>query len=374
MKPGKIDASLNSKLEKVEWGDFRIGDLFEIWTGSLLSNDELKIWNIPRISAKSDNNWILGNYNSEGSKKSRHFENFISVNFFGTDGWIFYHQYKASVEMKVHTLKIPNIEFNIKTWNFIATVLKQSLTGFWYWNQLSSSKLKDLNFTIQLPTKNWKIDFDFMENFIDELEKEKIEKLNNYLEVTWLKDYNLTGEEKKILEDFESGKVEWGEYKLGDLFDINTYKKRFDANKVDILGTWKPYVVRTALNNWIRWYINEDKQFLNEWNTISFWQDTATMFYQEKPYFTWDKIKILKSKSDSFNKWRWLFSISTMTKSFSSFTWWSSSFNINIIGNQWVQLPTKNNKPDYKIMEILISAIQKMVIKDVVLYSEEKMI
>jgi hypothetical protein len=95
------------------------------------------------------------------------------------------------------------------------------------------------------------------------------------------------------------------------------------------------------------------------------------MFYQEKPYFTWDKIKILKSKSANFNKINWLFFISTMTKSFSSFTWWRSSFSINVIWNQPVQLPIKNNQPDYEIMEILISAVEKIVVRNLVEYVEE---
>ena len=75
--------------------------------------------------------------------------------------------------------------------------------------------------------------------------------------------------------------MEWGDFKIGDLFEINTYKKRFDANKVKIFDSGDfPYVVRTGLNNGIKGYINEDEQFLNEGNTISFGQDTATMFYQ----------------------------------------------------------------------------------------------
>ena len=37
-----------------------------------------------------------------------------------------------------------------------------------------------------------------------------------------------------------------------------------------------------------------------------------------------------------------------------------------------IMLPTKNGKPDYDSMEILISAIQKLVIKDVVLYANRK--
>jgi hypothetical protein len=41
--------------------------------------------------------------------------------------------------------------------------------------------------------------------------------------------------------------------------------------------------------------------------------------------------------------------------------------------NFTIDLPTKNNKPNYAIMEIFISAIQKLVIKNVVLYVASKL-
>ncbi len=168
------------------------------------------------------------------------------------------------------------------------------------------------------------------------------------------------------------GKHDFREWKIGELFEINSYKKRFDANKVEIKEIWKPYVVRTALNNGIRGYISEDEQFLNNGNTISFGQDTATMFYQEKPYFTGDKIKIVESKSKKFNKLNAQFFISTMTKTFSSFSWGSSSFNVGIIRNQTISIPTLNSEPNYPLMETFISAIQKLVIRDVVEYADKK--
>ena len=37
-----------------------------------------------------------------------------------------------------------------------------------------------------------------------------------------------------------------------------------------------------------------------------------------------------------------------------------------------MQLPAKDGKPDYTTMDTLISAIQKLVIKDVVLYTNQK--
>ena len=154
-------------------------------------------------------------------------------------------------------------------------------------------------------------------------------------------------------------KVEWGEFKLGDLFEFNTYKKRFDANKVEILTAGKfPYVVRMGSNNGQRGFINEDEIYLNEGNTISFGQDTATMFYQEKPYFTGDKIKILKSKDERFSKKNAQFFILSMSKTFSSFSWGGSSFNVKILANQKIQLPTKNGKIDFEFMESFITKLE----------------
>jgi Type I restriction modification DNA specificity domain len=147
---------------------------------------------------------------------------------------------------------------------------------------------------------------------------------------------------------------------LGDLFEINSYKKRFDANKVEVLKNGKfPYVVRMGSNNGQKGFINEDKVYLNEGNTISFGQDTATMFYQEIPYFTGDKIKIVKAKDERFNKKNAQFFISTMIKSFSSFSWGSSSFNVKIIENQKITLPVSSKgKIDFEFMESFIAELE----------------
>jgi Type I restriction modification DNA specificity domain len=345
--------------------------LFEIGTGSLIDVKSTKIGTIPRISVQTTENGIIG-YFDEATTNARYFENFISVNFFGIS---YYHPYRASVEMKVHTLKYKDRDFTEAEGHFISAMINKRFDGlFSYGSQLSSSKLKNENYLIQLPTKNSQIDFEFMENFIAELEAERISELEAYLVATGLKDYTLTEAEKQVLADFKSGKVEFGEFKIGRLFEIESSKKRFDANKVTISEIGKPYVVRTALNNGIRGCINEDEHFLNQENTISFGQDTATMFYQPNPYFTGDKIKIVSSKDNKLNKLNAQFFISMMTKSFSSFSWGGSSFNIQIIGNQTVKLPTRNNQPDYEIMDILIRAIQKLVIKDVVQYVDKKIV
>ena len=40
--------------------------------------------------------------------------------------------------------------------------------------------------------------------------------------------------------------------------------------------------------------------------------------------------------------------------------------------NTVIKLLTKNNQPDYALMQTFISAIQKLVIKDVVQYADSK--
>ena len=189
--------------------EFRIGDIFDIQTGSLLNSSVLTNGDIKRISAKSEDNGVIGTYDTLNISEARHYENFISVNFFGD---VFYHPYLASVEMKVHVVKFKKcealafkeIEFTNYSGLYISSCIKNILRGkFGYGNQLSSSKLRDGKFKILLPTLGGEINFSFMEKFIEELERERVEELDAYLRATGLKNYELTDAEKSALAKFD---------------------------------------------------------------------------------------------------------------------------------------------------------------------------
>lgn len=225
---------------------------------------------------------------------------------------------------------------------------------------------------IQLPTKNGKIDFEFMDAYISELEEERISELVAYLKVSGLDNYELSSDEKQALEKFEQRVDSWNLFTIQSVFDVKSSKKRFDANKVEILHQGYPYVVRMSADNGVKGYLKQDEEFLNQGNTIAFGQDTATMFYQENPYFTGDKIKVLECKYNKFDKINAMFLISAMKKSFSTFSWGANSFSEKAINTQEIQLPTKNDEIDFSYMNTLISAVQKLVIKDVVLWADKK--
>jgi len=152
--------------------------------------------------------------------------------------------------------------------------------------------------------------------------------------------------------------VHWGKFKIGDLFDIAAPKAKFNADKIKFGGK-HPYVARGEVNNGIRGWIDEDECYLNDADTISFGQDTATMFYQETPYFTGDKIKIFTLKNRNLNYLIASFIITAMKKSFSNFSWGSSSYNVTILEQVIIMLPvTSADLPDFDYMEAYINHIE----------------
>lgn len=133
-------------LNNREWKNFLIKDIFiterkgnnilQVPTGSNVKKSELKRGNIPRITVTSQNNGIYDFY--QPNNVARLYENFISVSFLGT---IFYHPYIASLDMKVHCLKLIDRNLNKYLAKFIISALNQNLLQYSYGNQLSSTDL-----------------------------------------------------------------------------------------------------------------------------------------------------------------------------------------------------------------------------------------
>ncbi|WP_199491177.1 restriction endonuclease subunit S [Helicobacter pylori] len=386
---------LSSQLNAIKWGEFKLGDLFEASNGDFdIQKRHINHKGEFVITAGLSNNGVLG----QSDIKAKVFENHtITIDMFGC---AFYRSfpYKMVTHARVFSLK-PKFEINHKIGLFLSTLFFDYPKKFGYENMCSWAKIKNDKVILPLkPTANAQsldgIDFHFMEKFIAELEQCRLAELEQcrlaeleaYLKATGLSNTTLSSDEENALNLF-NGKnsrggntpcgLTWQSFKLGDLFEVLPYKKRFDANKVNIYASKTkdtyPYVVRTSLNNGIRGYLKENTNFLNAGNTISFGQDTATMFYQEKPYFTGDKIKILRCKNPNFNKINALFFITSLTKAFRNFSWGSASFSVSIIENQNISLPTnQHGKIDFHFMHTLINALMKQTIQGVVQYSNAK--
>jgi hypothetical protein len=143
------------------------------------------------------------------------------------------------------------------------------------------------------------------------------------------------------------------------LFEVLTTRKKLNASDIKFGGKFR-YVARGESNNGVKGYIDENPAYLNDANTISFGQDTATVFYQDEPYFTGDKIKVIKPKPQTkLNKNTALFIVPAIKKSFSNFSWGRNSFNVSILKNTVIKLPTiSKGTPDYAFMEGFIAELE----------------
>ncbi len=213
-----------------------------------------------------------------------------------------------------------------------------------------------------------------MENFIAELEAERIAELEAYLVASGLKDYTLTKEEKKVLAEFESENVTWGEFKIGDLFAINPTKYYRLSNEEILSGNGKvPLVSNSSTNNGVMGF--SELKANNSGNTITCSDTTLgaeTMYYQKNDFIGYSHIQHFVPKFERFNRHIASFIVSASRVSTSKKYNYGQKFNREAMNGTEIQLLSKNNQPDYKKMEAFISAIQKLVIKDVVEYADKK--
>ncbi|WRC99822.1 restriction endonuclease subunit S [Helicobacter pylori] len=158
--------------------------------------------------------------------------------------------------------------------------------------------------------------------------------------------------------------IKWGEFRLGDLFEVLSSKKIYHANTIKIHDTQiensYPYVVRAATNNGIKGFIIDDPTFANEKNTLSFAQDTFTVFYQKQPYFTGNKVKILKPKF-AFKSPKILHFISAILQFILKPLTWGLGSTIESIAEFKFSLPLKSTSNAQTLEDIDFHFMEKFI-------------
>lgn len=254
---------------------------------------------------------------------------------------------------------------NEKNGVFISIAISKLMNQFSYNRKPGLQIYKDLE--IQLPTKSGKIDFDFMESFISELQSERLQKLETYLVASNLKDYTLTKEEQQVLTDYEKG--EWKTFNLETLFGKSTRGRRLKSD--DRISGTLPFVTAGETDEGVSAFIGND--------VIVFPKNTTTidMFgsakYRNYKYGGDDHIAVVHT--NKLTKFASIFVTSAIHKtSYNGQFNYGRNFYAKDADELNISLPVKGQKPNYELMETLISAIQKLVIKDVVLYTDRKIV
>ena len=350
------------QLEKdagIEWQEYRLDELFDsIAQGRRLKKQDQVSGKLPFVMAGVTNTGVVDYVGNE----VRIFpKNSLTVDIFGN---VFYRSYEYG--MGDDTGAYWNTDNRISKFGmqYIAATMQKFMTGkFDFGRKLRSSQ--SLDFKIQLPTNTQngesKIAFDFIEKFLATLDA--------YLKTTGLKDYALTADEQAALNGLNA--VVWDEFKIGDLFYIRP-TKNYGLSNIDLLNSKgnTPVVSNTSLNNGITAYV--DLEPTEKGNVITF-SDTTTdeaIFYQPDDFVGYSHIQGMHKKFDeNIGKNHYLFIVTAFKNSVRGKYNYGTKFNRDNAAKEKIQLPVKkDNTPDYQYMSLVISAMQKVVIKNVVNY------
>ena len=192
-------------MKEVEWGEFILGDLFDIQNTNSFNADALVPGN--------EYDYVTRTSVNQGVLQETGFVNLENINPSGT--WslgllqmdFFYRRKQWYAGQFVRKI-IPKIKLSENSVLFFTALLNKLK------KRLLSVLVRDvdnmfLTSVVNLPIKNNKIDFAFIDKFIAELEA--------YLSVTGFNDYELTDEEQKALNDYD--KIEWIEIPYKSIFN-----------------------------------------------------------------------------------------------------------------------------------------------------------
>jgi len=378
--PGKIDALLSEKLKGVEWGEFRLGDLFEFKAiKQAKSQREIPTDTtengIPYIVQSMSNNMLSRTVNKKWLID--HNEAPVSGNriVLGVTLPAVSYQPREFAASQVITAKADWL--NGKNGIFISSAISKLMYQFSYSRKPGMQIYKEM--VIHLPTKNGKINFDFMESFIAELEAERIAELEAYLSATGLKDYQLTPKEQAALDAFHT--VPWDVFKIEDVLDWQKNIVELDPLKLNLLSVSKekkyPFYGQSTTNNGIIEYRHLKDDVLNNKqgkSTILIHSNNQNTVYLDTPFYLKDghgATSVLQAEQlDKMTAQFFMGSIKKVILQKYSYNAKATKIELK---NTTIRLPVKtDNTPDYDYMRLVVSAIQKLVIKDVVGFADKK--
>ena len=349
-----MNASLNEKLRAVKWGEYKLGTLFDI--------ENTLSFNAEKLVDGTKYDYVTRTSINQGILQTTGFVNESNINASGT--WSlgllsmdFFYRRKPWYAGQFVRKIIPNISIPEKAVPFFSTILnKQKPILLSVLVRSVDETFK--NISIKLPEiADGEIDFDFMESFIAEL--------SAYLTVSGLDNYELSNDEEDALKNFQS--LKWDTYNLEKLFGKATRGKRLKGD--DRIAGTLPFVTAGEASEGISAYIsNEVEVFEKNTTTIDMFGSAK---YRNYKYGADDHVAVVHTEAVQMKAAIFVTSACHKAAHTGKFDY-GHNFYAKDADALDIQLPTKDGKPDYDTMTALISAVQKLVIKDVVLYADRK--
>ena len=343
------------KLTDVEWGEFKIGNLFDVSNVKGRPAENYNSGNTPYISSSGTNNAVISFV--EANKNIITNSGVITVD--PIKGICFYHDYVfvgrgfsgASVNILI------NKNLNKFSGQFICTVIQNtSMSKASYGYLFNGNRLRNGKILLPINSQgqpNWQ----FMEDYIKQEQKQQVQKIIDYYE---RKLVELAGDVVGL------DKVEWKTFRFTEVFqEIQRGKRLTKANQTD--GP-KPYISSTAENNGVDGFIGNDagvREFENVL-TLANSGSVGSTFYQQFEFVASDHVTALKS--ENADKYAYLF-LSTVVKRLEEKYSFNREINDTRIKREKIILPAdKQGNPDFQYMSDFVKKLELDKVQEVLEY------
>lgn len=177
----KIVVNLKKRIDKeVNWNNFPIADIFNIKSGKRLTKADMKIGNIPFISAADNNNGVtnfISNLNESLDK------NVLGVNYDGNGGMVisFYHPYDCIFSDSVKRFHFKNTQDDKYVFLFTKVSILKQRDKYRYGYKFNETRMKKQQIMLPVNFKG-EPDYEFMHNYMLYLEQKKILEYLEYID------------------------------------------------------------------------------------------------------------------------------------------------------------------------------------------------
>jgi len=348
-------------MNTTNWRNFKLVDIFDIYTSSdenLLNSEE---GNVPYISSTQFNNGVSSFVLSDITQN----ENTITVARNGSVGSAFYHSYNYCASPDDVRIFKPKFKMNKYIGIFLCVLIEKEKYRFTYGRKFGTKRMQETE--IKLPINCNKPDWQWIENYV---KNTLIPQLPQKAKSVWNKKYEKQPVSSKKLEvDIKS----WKWFRYDEIFDIKKgfYNKKPDEN----LNGTIPFIGATESNNGITsWHDYEtieitsktgdeknvpiDKKIFKP-NCITVSNDGSVgfAFYQTQEFTCSHSVNPLYLKNHMLNKYIAMFLCSLIEME--QFRWaYGRKWRPVRMPHSLIKLPvTKDGNPDWQFMEDYIKSL-----------------
>lgn len=351
-----------------------------------VSRKRTKEFSVPLVNAKNGDNGIMY-YGRPSDFESIEMAIDIVNDGAISTGNVYPQPQSTGILYNAYLIKLKKVSFKYseKTLIYLSTVMQKAIKHkYSYDNKAGWDKVK--KDTIELPviensSKKHEytiedIDFEYMENTIQKIEKEYFSRLESFLSESGLDDCIISGDDKETL----TKKIEYKKFKIGHLFEKlkapykGTGKKQDNVSKIQNTEFSLPLINCKDGNNGIMYYGREADfdYYTNVLSVIYNGPPTVGQVYAQEKIGVYTDAYLIALKKEIMPEMSLdlCFYLKTAVEKAIHNTKYSRANKAtwdNKVENDYIYLPTSDGiNPDYEYMEKYIKVQKKLTIKDTV--------